>query len=105
VLTVRVDTWPGGSDGIREQMQKLGSAGDSHPVGYYGPSQGGEMGMRLVAAEPRIKAAVLGLIGSDWLTGTAARITIPVEFVVQRKSAHARARRKLGGGRRGNRVR
>jgi hypothetical protein len=41
------------------------------------------MGIRLVAAEPRITAAVLGLIGSDWLTGIAARITIPVEFVLQ----------------------
>ena len=45
--------------------------------------QGGEMGIRLVAAEPRITAAVLGLIGSDWLTDTAAGITIPVEFVLQ----------------------
>ncbi len=42
------------------------------------------MGIRLVAAEPRITAAVLGLIGSGWLTEIAARITIPVEFVLQR---------------------
>jgi hypothetical protein len=41
------------------------------------------MGIHLVAAEPRITAAVLGLIRSDGLTGTAARITIPVEFVLQ----------------------
>ncbi|MET8862857.1 hypothetical protein ABZW11_07850 [Nonomuraea sp. NPDC004580] len=33
--------------------------------------------------EPRITAAVLGLIGSDWLIDTAARITIPVEFLLQ----------------------
>ena len=26
---------------------------------------------------------MLGLTGSDWLTGIAARITIPVEFVLQ----------------------
>lgn len=66
-----------------DALQKLDTVGDSQPVGYYGLSQGGEMGIRLVAAEPRITAAVLGLIGSDWLTDAAARITIPVEFVVQ----------------------
>ena len=31
----------------------------------------------------RATAAVLGLIRSDWLTEIAARITIPVEFVLQ----------------------
>jgi dienelactone hydrolase len=66
-----------------DALQKLGSVGDSQPVGYYGLSQGGEMGIRLVAAEPRITAAVLGLTGSAWLTDIAARITIPVEFVLQ----------------------
>ena len=66
-----------------DALQQLDSVGDSQPVGYYGLSQGGEMGIRLVAAEPRITAAVLGLIGSDWLTGIAARITIPVAFVLQ----------------------
>ena len=67
-----------------DALQELGSVGDRQPVRYYGLSQGGEMGMRLAAAEPRITAAVLGLIGSDWLTEIAARITIPVEFVLQR---------------------
>jgi len=64
-------------------LQQLDCVGDSQPVGYYGLSQGGDMGIRLVAAEPRITAAVLGLIGSSWLTDIAARITIPVEFVLQ----------------------
>jgi fermentation-respiration switch protein FrsA (DUF1100 family) len=36
-----------------------------------------------VAAEPRITAAVLGLMG-DWnLATTAARVTIPVQFHLQ----------------------
>src|ERR1700689_1073492 len=39
--------------------------------------------MHLVAAEPRITAAVLGLDESDVLIGIAPRITIPVEFVMQ----------------------
>jgi dienelactone hydrolase len=66
-----------------DALQELDSVGGSQPVGYYGLSQGGEMGIRLVAVEPRIRAAVLGLTGSDWLTEPAARITIPVEFVLQ----------------------
>ena len=66
-----------------DALRKLDYVGDSHPVGYYGLSHGGEMGIRLIAAEPRITAAVLGLIGSDWLIDTAARITVPVEFVLQ----------------------
>jgi len=68
---------------ILDALQGLDSVGDSQPVGYYGLSEAGEMGIRLVAAEPRITAAVLGLIGSDWLTDIAARITIPVEFLLQ----------------------
>ncbi len=66
-----------------DALQKLDSVGEGQPVGYYGLSQGGEMGIRLVAAEPRITAAVLGLIGSEWLIDAATRITVPVEFVLQ----------------------
>ncbi|MFJ6676075.1 dienelactone hydrolase family protein [Actinosynnema sp. NPDC091369] len=66
-----------------DALQELDSVGEGGPVGYYGLSQGGEMGIRLIAAEPRITAAVLGLVGSDWLADTAARITIPVEFLLQ----------------------
>lgn len=66
-----------------DALQKLDYVGDSQPVGYYGLSAAGEAGIRLVAAEPRIKAAVLGLIACDWLTDTAARITVPVEYVLQ----------------------
>ncbi|MFG1811569.1 dienelactone hydrolase family protein [Streptomyces sp. NPDC049040] len=66
-----------------DALGKLDSVGEGQPVGYYGLSQGGEMGIRLVAAEPRITAAVLGLIGSEWLIDDAARITVPVEFLLQ----------------------
>ena len=68
---------------VLDALQELDCVGDSLPVGYYGLSQGGEIGIRLIAAEPRITAAVLGLIGNDWLAGIAARITVPVEFVLQ----------------------
>jgi hypothetical protein len=42
-----------------DALQKLDSVGDSRPVGYYGLSAAGESGIRLVAAEPRITAAVV----------------------------------------------
>jgi dienelactone hydrolase len=64
-------------------LQRLDQIGTGGPVGYAGLSMGGAVGVRLAAAEPRITAAVLGLIGSDWLIDAAARITVPVEFVLQ----------------------
>jgi pimeloyl-ACP methyl ester carboxylesterase len=53
------------------------------PVGYWGVSLGSAIGIRLAAAEPRISAAVFGLAGSEALAGAAARVTIPVEFLLQ----------------------
>jgi len=37
----------------------------------------------LVAAERRITAAILGLMGHETLAEPASRITVPVEFVLQ----------------------
>jgi dienelactone hydrolase len=57
--------------------------GADGPVGYWGMSLGTSLGLPLVAAEPRIRAAVLGLMG-DWnVADTAARVTVPVEFHLQ----------------------
>jgi dienelactone hydrolase len=53
------------------------------PAGYWGVSMGCAFGMPLVAAEPRVGAAVLGLQGSPALAGTAAQIIVPVQFLVQ----------------------
>ena len=64
-------------------LQKLDCVGGSQPVGYYGLSRGGGVGMHLVAAGSRITAAVLGLGESGVLISIAPRITIPVEFVMQ----------------------
>jgi dienelactone hydrolase len=55
----------------------------SGPVGYWGVSLGTALGLPLVAAEPRITAAVLGLMGHDTLAGEATRLTVPVEFHLQ----------------------
>jgi dienelactone hydrolase len=66
-----------------DALQKLDIVGADGPIGYYGLSQGGEMGIRLAAVEPRITAAVLGLTSDGWLIDHAAKITVPVEFVAQ----------------------
>lgn len=41
------------------------------------------LGIPLIAAEPRIRAAALGLLGVHGLAEDAARITVPVQFLVQ----------------------
>ncbi|MFE0206586.1 dienelactone hydrolase family protein [Streptomyces sp. NPDC058985] len=53
------------------------------PVGYCGMSMGCGLGIPLIAAEPRIGAAVLGLLGVHGLAEDAGRITAPVQFLVQ----------------------
>jgi len=58
-------------------------AGLGGPVGYWGVSMGSAIGVPLAAAEPRIAAVVFGLAGHETLAGAAARVTIPVEFLVQ----------------------
>ncbi|HEY0937461.1 MAG TPA: alpha/beta hydrolase [Trebonia sp.] len=67
---------------VLDAVQQAGHVGDG-PVGYFGVSLGCGLGIPFVAAEPRVRAAVLGLGGGPTLTGLAARITVPVEFCVQ----------------------
>lgn len=74
-----------------DAVQQLADVG-SGPVGYWGVSMGTRFGVPLIAADPRIKAALLGLFGLfpegttvpvGW--GDDARsITIPLTFVFQR---------------------
>ena len=52
-------------------------------MGYWGVSMGSAIGMPFVAAEPRVSAAVFGLAGHERLGEVAARITVPVEFLLQ----------------------
>ena len=65
-----------------DAVQQDGHVGGG-PVGYFGVSLGCGLGIPFVAAEPRVRAAVLGLGGGPVLAGLAARITVPVEFLVQ----------------------
>ncbi|MFG2265719.1 dienelactone hydrolase family protein [Streptomyces sp. NPDC048720] len=53
------------------------------PVGYWGVSLGCGLGVPFVAAEPRVRAAVLGLGGGSASAEAASRITVPVEFLLQ----------------------
>ena len=41
------------------------------------------LGVPFIAAEPRIRAAMLGLNGAETSAEAAAQITVPVEFLVQ----------------------
>jgi dienelactone hydrolase len=79
----------------------VAGAGLGGPTGYLGLSLGGGIGVPLAVAEPRIGAAVFGLVGAfgpangsgtaggSWTAGpeplarTAARVTVPVEFLLQ----------------------
>ena len=67
---------------VLDAVQELSHVG-AGPVGYWGVSLGFGLGVPFVAAEPRVRAAVLGLGGAKIFAETAARITVPVEFLVQ----------------------
>ncbi|WP_433393801.1 dienelactone hydrolase family protein [Micromonospora sp. KLBMP9576] len=67
---------------VLDALQELAHVG-AGPVGYWGVSLGCGLGVPFVAAEPRVRAAVLGLGGASASTEAAARITVPVQFLVQ----------------------
>ncbi|WP_432095272.1 alpha/beta hydrolase [Streptomyces sp. bgisy100] len=73
-----VPEWRAVLDAVRE-LAHVGAG----PVGYWGVSLGCGLGVPFVAAEPRVRAAVLGLGGVRAVAEEAARITVPVEFLVQ----------------------
>ena len=68
-------------------VQGLPEVGEG-PLGYWGLSMGTIFGLPFVAAEPRVKVAVLGLMGvmgatGDRLEADAAKVTCPVLFLQQ----------------------
>ncbi|WP_432940859.1 dienelactone hydrolase family protein [Kribbella sp. CA-253562] len=71
-----------------DALQQLPDLADG-PVGYFGLNLGTAIGVPLLAAEPRISAAVLGIFWyDDALAKAAAQITVPVEFLVQWNDEH-----------------
>jgi dienelactone hydrolase len=67
---------------VLDAVQELDHVG-AGPVGYWGVSLGCGLGVPFVAAEPRVRAAVMGLGGAHASAEAAARITVPVEFLMQ----------------------
>lgn len=66
---------------VLDALQGAGIA--AGPIGYWGVSMGGVTGAFLLPEEPRITAAVLGLLSLERLEESAPRITVPLEFVLQ----------------------
>ena len=66
-----------------DALQELPEIGAGGPVGFWGIMQGTGIGVPLTAVEPRISAAVFGCLGHESLAEAAARITVPVEFLLQ----------------------
>ncbi len=66
-----------------DALQELPEIGTDGPVGYFGLTLGTAIGVPLVAAEPRITAAVFGLMWPDAVAEAAQQITVPVEYDIQ----------------------
>lgn len=70
-----VPEWQATLDALQDQADG--------PVGFYGVAMGSAIGVPLAATDPRIAAAVFGLIGHETLAEAAARVIVPVEFLLQ----------------------
>ncbi|HEY2193337.1 MAG TPA: alpha/beta hydrolase [Actinomycetospora sp.] len=66
-----------------DALAALPEIGPDGPVGWFGTNMATAIGIPLLAAEPRITAAVLGQFWPGPLEETARRVTVPVEFVLQ----------------------
>jgi dienelactone hydrolase len=80
-----VDDWRAALDAA-QQLPEIGKG----PVGYFGLSMGTRFGVPLIAAEPRIRAAVIGLFGhregletSQRVYDDVVKIDVPVLFLQQ----------------------
>ncbi len=68
---------------VVDEIQQLDYVGTG-PLGYWGVSLGFGLGAPFIAAESRVRAAVLGLgLGGTAALAAAARITVPVEYLMQ----------------------
>ncbi|MEV6281849.1 alpha/beta hydrolase [Kribbella sp. NPDC051770] len=73
---------------VLDALQELPELTDV-PVGYFGLNMGTAIGIPLIAADPRITAAVLGIFWyDDQLAKLAAQITVPLEYLLQWDDQH-----------------
>jgi pimeloyl-ACP methyl ester carboxylesterase len=68
---------------VLDDLLALDGYNPAAPVGYWGVALGCAIGVALVAAEPRIVAAVVSLIGDEASQAIAAQVTIPVQMMLQ----------------------
>jgi len=76
-----VEDWKAALDAIQSEKGE-------GPVGYFGLSMGTMMGVPLIASEPRVQAAVLGLMGvwgpnRERLASDSPNVQCPVRFLAQ----------------------
>ena len=75
-----VADWRAALDHVRDHADI-----DPDRIGYWGVSMGSRFGLPLLAAEPRIKAAVVGLIGpeaGDYLIDVAGDVAVPLRCIL-----------------------
>jgi dienelactone hydrolase len=78
-----VPEWQATLDALQE-LPEVGAG----PVGYWGLALGTAIGVPLTAAEPRITAAVFGVLGNESLAGAAGSVTVPLQFLLQWDDEH-----------------
>ncbi len=66
-----------------DALQGLDIVDADGPVGFWGVSLGSAIGVPFAAVDARITAAVFGLANHETLAEAAARVTVPVEFLLQ----------------------
>lgn len=79
ISALAVSEWRATLDALSE----IDGIGAGEPVGFWGVSLGSAIGIPLVAAEPRITAAVFGLVAYAGLAAAAPRVNVPVQLLVQ----------------------
>ena len=73
---------------VLDNLLALGVSQPAVPVGYWGISLGGAIGVALVAGEPRIRAAVIGLVGDKASQAAATQVRVPIEMLLQWNDEH-----------------
>lgn len=68
---------------VLDELGTLQLISQDAAVGFWGLSLGAAIGLPLLVAEDRIRAAVLGLVGGDHLAAVGREVRVPVSFLMQ----------------------